>query len=185
MNTKIKFIILGSVLLNVLLVGFILGQSLHKFGPPPPPPPLEEAALARLSPEKRQEVEKIMEEMKEDGRAMRETVRKEREKVTDILKAETFDEAAYRAQLDKVGSIYRARKDKLANRIAELAKTWPASDRAVLADLLRRPPVPPHGPGPHGHDGPPPPPPGEGPDGEAPPPHGGPEGETAPPPPAE
>jgi uncharacterized membrane protein len=152
MTPKLKLFIVASVLLNVLLIGFLAGQTLHRFGPTPTPHH-EEQAIGKLPPEKQIVVRSLMDELRKEGDSMKETMRAERDKLREILAAEQFDESAYRAQLDKIGSMYRARKDKLADRIAELAKTWPAADRAILADLTRRPPSSSRC---EKHDGPPP-----------------------------
>lgn len=189
MNKNLKLFIAISVLLNILLVGVMLGYALRSpwllgHRPPPPPAPPE---LSQLPPEKRELFETTMKRTREEGDNLRKEIREIREDMEKILSADVFDEAAYRAESEKIAALYSQQRLKMNEAIIGIAKQSSKEERAILSKITRRPapplPPPPHS-GPHG-DGPPPPPPGEGPMGDNPPapPPGGPMGDNPPPPP--
>ena len=158
MNKNIKYLFAGSLLVNMLLAGIILGQVSGLLRPPPPPPPMpaeQQAALDKLPAERRDEFKAMMEKMQDRGSRQREDIRHEREETMRILKETAFDEIAYQQHIDRLNRLRGQRVQDMADAVKELARKWAPQERALLAELLRRPapPPPPHG-------GPPPPPPG-------------------------
>lgn len=139
-RSKWKCIATGSIMANLLMGGVMLGYGWHKMDGHRPPPPPQSKALEALSPERRAEFDAVMGQMKKDSEGLREQMREAREEGLKILATEPFDEAAYQAAMDKVHQLRSARKEKMAETVKEMARRWPATERAALAELLRRPP---------------------------------------------
>lgn len=150
MSRKIKLLVVASVLLNVLLGGIVLGHIWHRM--PFDGPSHKQALLEQLTPERQEEFRTMMEQMREESSAAWDEMRAVREKTMELLRAETFDAAAYQKQVDLLNAMSIQRKQAMAEGIKELAKRWSPEEREVLAKLMRRPPHSPR----HGKNGPPP-----------------------------
>ena len=139
MSSRLKLLILISLALNVVFIGFILGRSsrCHRVWTKRTPDVME--LLDRSSiPEARQAV------LKEKLRAVFPNEEKRRAKLRwyrktgEILKAEEFDADAYRAQLDKMFA-YRARnRQERVEVIIEIASELNQEEREELAEIFGR-----------------------------------------------
>lgn len=159
MNQKIKLFVIGSVLLNILLAGVILGHLSHRLGMPPRPPFAEPPELSQLPKDKQLMFRAAMEGAREKAEDTRRKTRALKKEMEAILSAEPFDKAAYEAKVKKVIALHEQRKQYFADAVAGLAQKFTQSERKVLAKIVRRPPPPPHPP--RGMEGHPPPPPPE------------------------
>lgn len=154
MNKKIKCFVVASVLLNLLLVGVIIGHMSHRFGPRPPfrEPP----EIASLTPEKQEIFREAMKAAREKSEGLRKQSRKLRKESAEILAAPTFDKDAYYAKMKEMMALHQQRKLNFAEAVAGIAEKFTPEERKLLAKSMRRPM-------PGGGEGPPPPPPGDGP----------------------
>ena len=96
--------LVGSLALNLVVAGSLLGQRLrHRVGPPPgiaaqlaKGPATDAGSWIRdLTPEKRDRLRAILESRRGQNRPLWQSVRERREEVGRVLAAEPFDQAAY------------------------------------------------------------------------------------------
>jgi uncharacterized membrane protein len=161
MSKKIKVLIIGSLLLNVLLVGVIIGN-------------ISDCVLrdcfwgrharevgSKLSQDKARLFLDTVEKVHLNNRDMHKQVREARERAMNILTAHEFDEAAYQIEVDKLHELRGLIMRRFADATIELTRQFNQKERRVLAQYLRRPERPPRnvrsprnaGP-PHHHEAP-------------------------------
>jgi len=138
MSKKIKILIFSSILLNVLLMGVVIGDVSHRF---------HKEFFVRKS------VEDFASKLPEDkGALFLETVQRvylnnrdayhqlqdARKEAMKLLSAPEFDEAAYRLQIEKIYELHSLMKRRLADATIELARQFSQEERSALAQYLRR-----------------------------------------------
>lgn len=155
MSKEMKVLTIGSLLLNVLLIGVIIGDMSHRlrredfFGRHAP-------ELASKLPEDKAELfRETVERVHLDNKDVHKQIREARERAMKILTAPEFDEAAYRVKVDKIHELKGFMKRRLADATVELARQFDQEERKVLAHHLRRPPRPPRDSRPPRHARPP------------------------------
>jgi uncharacterized membrane protein len=159
MGKRIKILISISLLLNVLLIGIVIGNISHRLFREdfPPRHPLE--LTGKLSPDKEKLFLDMRERVDQENRKVRQQIDEARERVLSILGAPDFDENAYQAEAAKLDKLHGLMMQRFADATKELAKKFNRAERKVLAEYLRQPPPPPpHKGGPPPKPGPPPPP---------------------------
>ena len=142
MNGKLKIAFLASLLVNVLLLGVLLGALPHRFEKGHPRQQRIEKALKELPEPVQARFREKMESLGEDGEPLREQSRKAREEAIRILIAEPFDEAAYDQQISKINELRIQMATHMAKVVKDVARDLPREQREVLAEVLRRRPPP-------------------------------------------
>jgi uncharacterized membrane protein len=128
MRTPTHWLIAISLILNVLLIGFVAGQAtMHR---------PHHGGWQKLAPEKQARLKEIMGDTHEQGRAKFKEIRVKRKEIAAILSAPEFDEAAFRAKSDEISKLFAAGKDEMIERIAVKAKTLSQEDRKLLAESM-------------------------------------------------
>lgn len=139
-----RWLIAGSLLLNLLLGGVILGHMLHPRHPQPQPA----AAMQALPETQRTALEARLRDLRMDFEAEREQMRLARERSLALLTAEPFDSNAYRAQLQEGMNLRNEHQRQMQDNLVALAEGLSPEERNALAETLRRPPPHRHGPPP-------------------------------------
>jgi uncharacterized membrane protein len=156
MGKTVKILISSSLLLNVLLIGVIIGSISNRLFredfPKRRPPDLAQ----RLPPDKEKLFMDILERVHLENREVHRQIEKTREKVLGILSAPEFDGAAYQAETAKLDELHGHMMQRFGHATKELAKQLNQEERRALAEFLRHPPPPPHELGPPTKAGPPP-----------------------------
>jgi uncharacterized membrane protein len=139
MSQKTKLAFIASIILNVLLVGVLLGQS---------PRHVDRSAI------REQRMEQAIKDMPEASktrlrekfqqlRAAAEPLFKEMRQVQDetvqLLAADPFDEAAFDSQQAKINELRANMTKKLSEVVKNTVKDLSPEERRRFADLLRRP----------------------------------------------
>jgi uncharacterized membrane protein len=158
MNKTIKIVIISSLILNVFLIGIIIGSmadrlSIKDFPGRKPP----EISL-KLSPDKEKLFSDTMKKAFRENDSIREQMDEARERVLSILSASEFDEAAYQAETARLEELRGVMMQRFADATKGLAKQFNQEERKALAEHLRQPPPfppPPHRVGPPPKAGPP------------------------------
>lgn len=161
MSKKMKVLIIGSLLLNVLFVGVIIGNMSDCL--------LRERFWGRhareigskLSKDKAKLFLDTVERVHLNNRDLHKQIRETRERAMKILTAREFDEAAYQIEVDKLHKLRGLMMRRFADATIELTRQFNRKERRVLAQYLRRPERPPRnvrsprnaGP-PHHHEAP-------------------------------
>ena len=140
MNAKLKFAFLASLLVNVFLVGLLLGELPHRFDERLSREERMEKAIEKLPEPLRARFREKLERMREGSEQLRDQIQEAREEAIRILIAEPFDETMYDRQVNKIHELYGQRSQRMAAVVKEVAKDLPPEQRQVLAEVLKRPP---------------------------------------------
>lgn len=165
-------LIIASVIVNVLLLGFVLGQfippqwmhlrfheppnmPMRRFGGGPPSQMAEElnvmAALQALEGDQRKAVETSFRAHFPELKAAIDDIREKRSKVFEVVRASPADIDRLKEALDNVRSASINAQQKSQEILLDIARSLPEADRATFlqaaANPRRMPPMPP-GPGP-------------------------------------
>jgi uncharacterized membrane protein len=143
MSKTTRILIISSLILNVFLIGIIIGgmsdRMFRKDFPGREPPDLG----LKLPPDKEKLFSDMMEKVFRENDDIRKQIDEARERVLSILSAPEFDEATYYAEIEKLEKLHSAMMQRLADATKELAKQFNREERKVLAEHLRQPPPPP------------------------------------------
>lgn len=164
---RIKKYLLASLLINVLLLGSILGYGFGELWRDKKTrgerlPPNVESVLPK---DKQKQIKQAMRQLRKSSRADFKALRKERRQLIKILTAPKFSAAAYQAQAEELHNTHGRLQAKKNQTIAKLASSLSQSEREALVPLLKkgppgkrgRRPLPFGRPPPHHHPHPPPP----------------------------
>jgi uncharacterized membrane protein len=142
MSKAVKGVFLASILVNVLLLGVLLGELPHRGERCEDRQDRKEKVLAQLPEPARTRVREAMERLQKDNEPVRERIREAREAAIRILTTEPFDSAAYDRQVSQISELRGQMAKHMAEVIKEIAKDLPPEHRGVLAGMLRRVPHP-------------------------------------------
>lgn len=140
MKPVLKWIFALSLILNVLLVGVLLGRNTPDFKPMPGPRHLAKLDLSRLPDDKKEMFLDAMRQLDEKNAGRSERITAARQAVIDVLEAPNFDEAAFLEKSQQLDSIFSEGKTRVVEAMAHLAHQFNQEERKVLAEHLRRPP---------------------------------------------
>jgi uncharacterized membrane protein len=143
MGTRIRILVIASLLLNVLLIGVLIGNISHRLFREefPRRHPLELAG--KLPADKEKLYFEMMERVNLENREVRKKIDEARDRVLSILRAPEFDEASYQVEAAKLDKLHGLMMQRFAEATKELAKQLNQEERKVLAEFLRQPPPPP------------------------------------------
>jgi len=141
MSTKLKLAFLASIVVNVLLIGVIVGQLPRRFDRDSSRQERMEKALKGLPEPAQARFREKIERMRKEGEPMRDQIRQGRDEAIRILTAEPFDEAAYDRQVSKINELRVQWSKRMAESFKQFAKELPSDQRHVLAEMLKRPPA--------------------------------------------
>jgi len=137
MSKKIKVLIFSSLLLNVLLVGVIIGDVSHRFHKEYFVEKSVKAFASKLPEGKAALFLKTVERVHLNNRDTYEQMREARKEAMTLLSEPEFDEAAYRVQVEKIHGLRSLMKRRLAEATIELARQFSQEERKALAQHLR------------------------------------------------
>lgn len=143
MNRTLKLLFLVSIILNVLLVGVLMGQLPSRLERGSFREQRMEQALKDLPQPTQTRLREKFKQMRAAGDPLREQLRAVREETLGILSAEPFDEAAYDRQVSKIDELQLQMFKKTGQVVKQIAKELPPEERRIFAQILRRPPPPP------------------------------------------
>ena len=135
MTQKLKWIILVSFLLNVLLVGILFGQLPRRVDRDVYRQQIMEQAIKKLPESAREPFRQKLEHMRASAEPIRRQIREARDESIQIVIAETFDEAAFDRQVKKINDL----RVQMADILKEAAKNLPPDQRRALGETMRRP----------------------------------------------
>jgi uncharacterized membrane protein len=135
MNHKVKWIILVSILLNVLLVGILFGQLPHRIDRDAARQQITEQAIKKLPQSAQGPFREKLDQMRAQAEPIREQIRTARDETVQIVASEPFNEVAFDQQVKKINDLRLQMSDILKKAAQEL----PADQRLALADSLKRP----------------------------------------------
>lgn len=142
MNAKLKFAFLASLLVNVFLLGVLLGELPRRFDEGVSSEDRMEKAIDTLPEPLRVRLRGEMERRRADSEQLRQQIHHAREEALRILVAEPFEDIAYDRQVRAIHELYGQRAKRMAEIVKEVAKDLPPEQRRLLAEVLKRPPPP-------------------------------------------
>lgn len=140
MNAKLKLAFLASLLVNVFLVGVLLGELPRRSDEGVSREERMERAIGKLPEPLRARVRGEMERRREGSEQLRAQIQEAREEALRILIAEPFDGTAYDRQVSKIHVLHGQRSQRMAELVKEVVKDLPPEQRQLLAEVLKRPP---------------------------------------------
>ena len=142
MNRDVKLVFIASIILNVLLIGVLLGQSPRRFDRGALRQQRVEQALKDLPEAAQTRLRDKFQQLRAAAEPLFEQIRKNEEQAVQLLGKEPFDEPAYDSQVSKIIDMRAAMTKKLSQVVKDASKDLSAQERARFAQLLRRPPPP-------------------------------------------
>ena len=142
MNRNIKFAFIASLILNVLLIGVLLGQSPRRFDGGAMRQRRMDQALKDLPEAAQTRLREKFQQLRAAADPLFDQIRKNEEEAVQLLGKEPFDESAYDRQVSKITEMRVEMTKKLSQVVKDASKDMSADERARFAQLLRRPPPP-------------------------------------------
>jgi uncharacterized membrane protein len=142
MSQTIKLAFVASLVLNLLLLGVILGQVPRAFDPPPTRQQRLEESLSKLPEPVQARLREKFAQIRAASEPQRREIDRARAEALRILGAEPFSEAAYDSQVKKIEELRAEMFRGMGQAIKETAKELAPAERRMLAELLRRPASP-------------------------------------------
>ena len=140
MSKTVKLVFLASLVLNVLLVGMLLGRLPRDVGFGRQQ--RMDQALKDLPEPTQTRLREKFKQMRASGDPLRDQIRVEREETLRILSADPFDEAAYDRHVSRIDDLQLQIFKRMGQVVKEIAKELPPEERRLFAQILRRPPPP-------------------------------------------
>jgi len=142
MTKTMKLAFVASLVLNLLLLGVILGQVPRAFDATPTRQQRMEEALSKLPESMQTRFREKFAQIRAAGDPQRREIEQARSEALRILGAEPFDEAAYDRQINAINDLRAEMFKRMGQAIKQTARELAPEERRMLADLLRRPPTP-------------------------------------------
>ena len=139
MNTKLKSAFIGSIILNVLLLGIFFGTLSPGFGRESSRRERLTAEIEKLPEPARSRFRDKMAQLRAADDPLREQMRQARNQAIDLLVAEPLDEAAYDKQLIEISQLRGQISQRVADDLKELVRGLPPEQRAAVGEVLKRP----------------------------------------------
>ena len=135
MNHKLKWVMLVSILLNVLLVGVLFGQLPRHFDRDVYYRRTMDQAVKKLTASEQAAFRQKMNQMRAEADPIRNRIRETRDETVRIVITEPFDEGAFDQQVRKINDL----RVQMAAILKKAAKELPLEQRLALGQALKRP----------------------------------------------
>ncbi len=136
MNNNIRIFVVCSVVLNIFLIGFIVGKFMHRA-------PTEEVGkmVRELPPTKREIANRLLASGNAEDRARINKLRSVRKGIVDELNAVEFNAEDYQKKLDELERVRASLREHYTLAIKEMATNFTVEERRALVKALvkRRP----------------------------------------------
>lgn len=136
MNRNWKLLILLSLFLNVLLIGFFIGKATSVFHPPMPPKGLHHPPGHPM-------LHQLMQRQFEQLRPLDRQIEQLRRQSHQLLLQDTPNKAEYDALTEQLKSLHNQKFEQLSEALFNEAKQLSPPQRQQLVDALNRLPPPP------------------------------------------
>ena len=145
MTKTVKLVFLVSLVLNILLLGVILGHVPRSLEGRPSRQERMEKALQELPDSVEARFREKFQQIRAAGEPQRQQMDSARAEALRLLGGEPFDDAAYDQQVSKIDGLREEMFKRMGQVVKQTAKELTPEERRMFADLLRRPPPPPRG----------------------------------------
>ena len=138
MSKKIKTVLTVSIILNVLLLGVLIGMSADDYKDHRNRRAEFRSVVDKLPADKSKLVKKSMRGLHKETRKTRNEVRKSRKNINKIISAPEFDESAYDKEIENLQRLQSEIMFKFGKVTKELAIQLEQDERKVIAELLKK-----------------------------------------------
>jgi uncharacterized membrane protein len=142
MSKKIKGIVLGSLVLNVVLAGIILGGSPRRFDRDLRREQRIEQVLEGLPSDSQARLRERMREIRSAAEPHFTQIRRARDEAIRLLGADPFDQAALDGQVARILEFQAEMTKHMSEAIKTAIRDLTPEERRRFAEMLRRPPPP-------------------------------------------
>lgn len=143
MSKTLRLVFLASLVLNILLLGVLLGRVPTGMEATPSRQQRMEQGLKKLSEPAQSRIREKFQNIRAAGDPVRAQLDEARAEALRILGTEPFDEAAYDQQIKKIDGLREEMFKRTGQVVKQTAKELSAEERRMFAEVLRRPPPPP------------------------------------------
>jgi len=145
MNRAAKMTFVGSIILNVLLLGFVLGQSPRRLDRNAMRQQRMEQVIKDLPEASQQRLRERFQQLRGTADPLFEQMRKAQDEAIQVLGAESFDEGALDRQEAKINELRTEMSKQLSQSVKLAIKDLSPEERRRFAQMLRRSPPPSQG----------------------------------------
>lgn len=139
MSKTAKLVFLASLILNIMLLGVVLGHVPRSFSGTPSRQERMEQGLKKLPEPAQSRIRAVFARIRAAGDPVRDQMDGSRAEALRLLGAERFDEAAYDREVAKFDRLREQMFTQMGQAIKQAAKELSPDERRMLADVLRRP----------------------------------------------
>lgn len=142
MSQKTKLAFIASIVLNVLLVGVLLGQSPRRFDRGAMREQRMEQVIKDLPATSQTRLRERFQQLRATAEPLFREMRQVQDESARLLAVEPFDEAVFDGQQAKINKMRADMTKKLSEGVKNAVKDLTPEERRHFAALLRRPPPP-------------------------------------------
>jgi len=141
MIKTVKIAFLVSLVLNLILLGVILGRAPRGLTATPETRQQRmEEALNKVPEPSQSRLREKFAEIRASGDPLRQQIDEARAETLRLLSVDPFDEAGYDRQISKIQELRAEMFKRMGQKFKDAAMQSSPAERRILADLLRRPP---------------------------------------------
>ena len=151
LKAKLGWITLVSVLLNLFLLGYLVGDSLHVKEKHRRHDVDTAEIKGQLTPQHAKQFKRMMRELRNEDRALRREMDKVKKEAFEAMTGTVFDPVTYEQKVKELHDLHGQRITNRTSAIVKLAPSLSPEERKAVAKQMRRKKR-----GKRHHDGPPP-----------------------------
>jgi uncharacterized membrane protein len=140
MNKSIKLAFIGSLVLNLLLLGFVIGQSPRRFDRGAMREQLMEQKIKDLPQDSQARLRQRFKLLRTTAEPLFNQLRQAQDEMVGLIGAEPFDSAAFERQEAKIIQFRAETTKQLSQAVKDAVKELTPEERRRFAEILRRPP---------------------------------------------
>lgn len=138
MSKKFKIILTVSIILNVLLLGVLIGMSADDLKDHRRMRGEMHRSIDKLPGDKAKLVKQTMRSLRKDTKKTRRQIRKTRSSINKIITAPDFDESAFDKEIANLQNLTTEMMASFGKVTKELAVQLEQDEREVIAELLKK-----------------------------------------------
>ncbi len=142
MSKKTKLAFLASLVLNVLLIGVLIGQSPRRLDRDARREQRMEQVLKDLPEASQARLRERFQQLRAPAEPLFAQMRPAQDETARLIAVEPFDEAAFDRQERKINELRADMTIKMSQMVKKSIKDLTLAERGRFAELLRRPPPP-------------------------------------------
>ena len=142
MNRTARITFVVSIILNVLLIGILLGQTPRRFDRSAMRQQRIDQALKDMPDAAQSRLRERFQQLRTAADPLFAQIRKIEDEAVQLLGKDPFDESAYDRQVGKITEQRVEMTKKLSQVVKDASKELTPAERRRFAELLRRPPPP-------------------------------------------